>query len=164
MIWTLILAEIPFIVAGNHRMSPHASQLIDGKQGSTASKETYPQSPLSLGPQCVMLSQRCHKLRFAVWLVFMFSFSFLFFFSVLGMEHRVLSAPGKHSTIEPHSQALMGAGVGWALDRDRDLTIEPHYPVLILFLGHSGTGKTTETEDMFMTNWGWDRKKANKTV
>lgn len=80
------------------------------------------------------------------------------------MEHRVLSAPGKHSTIEPHSQALMGAGVGWALDRDRDLTIEPHCPVLILFLGHSGTGKTTETEDMFMTNWGWDRKKANKTV
>ena len=77
------------------------------------------------------------------------------------MERRVLSALGKHSTIEPHSQAL-GGGAGGVLDRD--LTTEPHCPVLMLFLGHSGTGKTTEIEDMFMTNWGWDRKKANKTV
>lgn len=110
MIWTVILAESPYIVAGNHRMRPHASQLIDGKQGSTASKETYSQSPLSLRPQCVMLSQRCHKLCFVVWLVFMFYFSFLFFFSVLGMERRVLSVLGKHSTIESHSQALGGGG------------------------------------------------------
>lgn len=76
------------------------------------------------------------------------------------MERRVLSALGSTLPLS-HTPKPWGGGGGVL---DRDLTTEPHCPVLILFLGHSGTGKTTEIEDMFMTNWGWDRKKANKTV
>lgn len=97
MIGTVMLAEIPYIIAGNHRMSPHASQLIDGKQGSTVSKETYSQSPLSLGSQCHDQGATNSGLLFGWFLCFIF----IFFFSVLGMERRVLSTLGKHSIIEP---------------------------------------------------------------